>query len=295
MSKMTISADTVAAAPERITVHAGDGEPLRVMRQGAGPPVVLLHEWSGDHRVWSLLARKLAERFTVWAWDARGHGASTRVAPTLPRMAEDLVELTAMVGPPAPIVVGHSMGALTLWAAIARAGDQALAGTVVIDQSPRLITDGGWPHGIYGAFPPAANQALVDAMATDLPAAVLGLIENGLNPRARERCAARSPGIRRLAADLATLDPAPLVACWQSLAAADLRPALGRMTRPCLLVYGSESTYYGPGTAAYVAGAVERARLHVFEGADHAPHLADPARFLRLFHEFADELGRPSE
>ncbi|MCI4327090.1 MAG: alpha/beta fold hydrolase [Thermoplasmata archaeon] len=49
---------------------------LFVRREGAGPPIVLLHGIAGDHTMWSAVARDLARDHLVLAPDLRGHGKS---------------------------------------------------------------------------------------------------------------------------------------------------------------------------------------------------------------------------
>jgi hypothetical protein len=44
------------------------------------------------------------------------------------------------------------MGALTLWQYIRDFGTGRLARLCFIDQSPKLLTDSTWSHGIYGDF-----------------------------------------------------------------------------------------------------------------------------------------------
>jgi non-heme chloroperoxidase len=97
--------------------------------------------------------------------DARGHGvtganpAPGAEPPTVERMARDLKQVIDHVGLKAPLLVGHSMGALTLWQYIVLYGCRGLGGLCIIDQSPKLVTDPGWRLGIYGDFPEARNQA----------------------------------------------------------------------------------------------------------------------------------------
>lgn len=57
-------------------VEAGDGR-LAVECIGTGPPVVLLHGWTLDRRMWTMQARSLAHRFTLIAIDRRGFGQSS--------------------------------------------------------------------------------------------------------------------------------------------------------------------------------------------------------------------------
>jgi non-heme chloroperoxidase len=64
--------------------EADDGCMMRVQVAGHGQPIVLLHEWASNHRVWEPIAHRLADRFSVYRWDARGHhghGDETLISP----------------------------------------------------------------------------------------------------------------------------------------------------------------------------------------------------------------------
>lgn len=53
-----------------------DGHQVRVARMGNGPPVVLLHGYPDNLQIWCELAPRLADRFTVIAFDWPGMGCS---------------------------------------------------------------------------------------------------------------------------------------------------------------------------------------------------------------------------
>jgi len=271
---------------EPIVVQADDGQPIRLWRTGRGRPLILLHEWAADHTAWDRFIPTLAGSFTVHAWDARGHGATGAGAapqagpPTVDRMARDLRQVLDHLAPEAPLLVGHSMGALTLWQYVALYGCRGIGSLCIVDQSPKLVTTADWRLGIYGDFPESRNRAFLAALAADFPNTVLRLVADGNNPRAREQIAAGSPGIRRLRERLGRLDPAPLITCWDSLAAADFRPVLPVIDVPCLLIYGTASNYYGVAVAEHVRQAIPGSVLHLYEDGDHSPHAGQRDRFL---------------
>jgi pimeloyl-ACP methyl ester carboxylesterase len=273
---------------------ADDGTEIRVQVAGSGPPIVLLHEWASSHRVWEPIAHRLADRFTIYRWDARGHhGHGEALPPVTPgavsveRMADDLACLLDHFRLQRPVVVGHSMGALTLWAYVARHGGARLGRVGIIDQSPKLTTDAAWRLGIYGDWPVEHDAAFVAGMRTDFVETVVRLVCCGLNGRARGRFESGHPGIERLRTYLAMLDRAPLIDVWETLSRTDFRPVLPTIGVPALLVYGGESNYYPPATGPYVRDAMPDARLLVYEGADHSPHVADPDRFAADLAAFA--------
>jgi pimeloyl-ACP methyl ester carboxylesterase len=135
----------------KASFSADDGEEIRVQVNGHGPAIAL--PTSGlNHRVWAPIAHRLCHRFTVYHWDARGHYGGHSEAPppasgrpvSIERMSNDLRNLLHHFRLHCLVVVGHSMGALTIWAYIARHGCERLGRIGIIDQSSRLITDADW-------------------------------------------------------------------------------------------------------------------------------------------------------
>jgi non-heme chloroperoxidase len=266
-----------------------DGAEIRVEVGGSGPPIVLLHEWASSLRVWEPIARHLTERFTVYRWDARGHGghvAHPAVPINLTRMADDLHAMIERFGLERTTLVGHSMGALTAWAYIARYGCNRLGRLCVIDQSPRLVTDETWRLGIYGDWPVGRDEAFIASMRADFVQAVVELVAFGLNRAARYRHATGHASVARMREYLARLDALPLIDVWATLSRADFRPLLPSISVPALLVYGAESNYYPAPTGPWVRDAIPDSRLLVYEGADHSPHVGQPERFVTDLEAF---------
>ena len=262
--------------------HADDGEPIHVAVSGDGPRVIMLPGWTSTHRDWNPFIDRLSATHRVFRWDARGHGGHalhTATVPTLARMARDLAQLIEHWQLDEVTVVGHSMGALTLWQYVLDYGCERLARVVIVDQSPKLVTDEGWALGIYGDFDAARNAAFIGALRADFAEGVLRLIASGHNAAAREAYAANTEAIQTMRARLARMAAQPLIDCWASLTAADLRGALPRLWCPALLVYGGESNFYSAATARYVRDHLPESQLLVYPGVDHAPHLWRRERF----------------
>ena len=262
-----------------------DGQCLRVVRRGehaSGRPVVCLHGWTSTHADWTHWTQALAGAHPSFAWDARAHAdvPLTGAPATLERMADDLDALIRHYALERPLLLGHSMGALTIWMHALRHPGTAIGGYGLIDQTPKLVTGAGWRFGIYGDFSAQRNRWFIARQREDFAEAVLELTADGLNARARERYEREPAKFQRSRDGLGALAHAALTACWCSLAAADLRPALARLRAPVLLVHGGESNFYGPDTAHWMHAQMPHARLEIWDGADHCPHFWQRDRFL---------------
>ena len=92
------------------------GLKLHLTRTGGDKPaLVLAHGFSDDGLCWTPVARALEDRFDVVMVDARGHGRSDGpeggYGPA--DQAEDLAGAIVALGLERPLILGHSMGALT--------------------------------------------------------------------------------------------------------------------------------------------------------------------------------------
>lgn len=267
-----------------------DGQPIFVAVSGVGPPIVMLHGWTASHTEWAALVHGLARAHRVLRWDARGHGGhplTVPTAPTVQRMARDLKNLLDHHALRDPVLVGHSMGVLTIWEFVRAFGTAGIRALCLIDQSPKLVTDATWSGGIHGDFDRTRADAFVEELRGDLPEAVLRLAAHGLNARARRKYEEDTRGWKQARAALRKLEPAPLIATWQSLTVADYREVLPAIDIPTLLVYGGASNFYSLDTAHYVRDRIPDSTLLVYDDADHSPHLCEPARFERDLLAFA--------
>jgi pimeloyl-ACP methyl ester carboxylesterase len=106
------------AQPQSGRVPVPDGE-IYFEAEGAGPPLVLLHDGLAGLRVWDELVPELAASFRVVRYDRRGYGSSpVPTVPFVPR--DDLRLLLDHLRVPRAILVGSSAGAdLALRVAIA--------------------------------------------------------------------------------------------------------------------------------------------------------------------------------
>lgn len=95
----------------REAVHHIRSASIFCRSQGSGPPVVLLHGFGLDQRMWDDQVPALDERFTMIRYDLRGYGRSSLPVSGPYSHADDLHDLLGALNARPAHVVGHSNGA----------------------------------------------------------------------------------------------------------------------------------------------------------------------------------------
>jgi len=258
------------------------------------PTLIFLHGWSANVREWLPFATPLSERFHTLCWDARGHGnhdVNANTDMSIGAMAEDLHQLITQRQLARPVLIGHSMGALTGWEYIRRYGCHHLAGFCIVDQSPKLVTDNSWEHGIYGDFTAEYNRKFIGRLREDFAEGLLELVANGFNTRSRENYQRNSHGFQQMRDALQKLPAELMIRCWESLAAQDYRTLLPQIDIPCLQIYGDQSQFYTQVLARWVAQQIPHSELKIYTNADHSPHLWHREQFIYDLDKFCSRLG----
>ncbi|HEY1012958.1 MAG TPA: alpha/beta hydrolase [Herpetosiphonaceae bacterium] len=128
-----------------------DGVRLRYARAGSGPPLVLAHGFSDDGGCWASIAEALAGEYELIMPDARGHGRSS--APERDYGAEaharDLAGLIGALELGRPLLLGHSMGAISIMTLAAL--HPGLPRAIALEDPPPwwtldepILVDDGW-------------------------------------------------------------------------------------------------------------------------------------------------------
>jgi pimeloyl-ACP methyl ester carboxylesterase len=96
-------------------IESPTGSSLYVEMHGAAgaPPVILTHGWGLDSTIWAYAVEDLSSRFRVITWDLPGMGRSQGKID-LTSFAADLKAVIEVAGAARAIVVGHSIGGMTI-------------------------------------------------------------------------------------------------------------------------------------------------------------------------------------
>ncbi len=255
---------------------------LHVEVRGDGPPVVLLHGWGLNVRVWDTLAESLGGSLRLIGVDLPGHGQSAwrpACASLGAQVAWIRETVTSALGDSPYTVLGWSLGAqLALeWAATASA---QLARLVLFAATPRFMAAADWPYG--------APESRLVQLAEDLRRDYRRTIGEFLELQVRGSAAGEA-ALGRLRTALfahGEARPAALAAGLDLLMGTDLRPAVGRIAAPALLIAGQYDRVLRPAASRALAQAMPHARYAEIRRAAHAPFLSHPDEIAALVADF---------
>ena len=263
---------------------ASDGAAVAYEDEGRGRPLVLLHGLMA-HSGFFMRQRELAGDFRMISVDLRGHGRSKSdgAAATVEQLANDVAGLADHLELEGAIGLGWSLGATVLWHVLAGPSGRRFSGAIIVDMTPRVLNEGEWQLGLA----PELCQARTDAIRGDFAGFAQGAGQAIFTQPVRDEALARWAG-----EEFARNDPQAMDGLWASLMEQDLRPLLGRIAQPTLIVHGAQSQLYGSGTAEYLVEALPHADAVQFDRSGHAPQLEQPELFNRTVRDFAASLPR---
>lgn len=255
--------------PGALGFAAVDGRQLYVEECGSGPPVVLVHGFSLDARMWSRQQAAFAASHRVIAYDVRGFGRSSAAATEGTCHAEDLEALLAERGIDTAAVVGLSMGGI-IAADFACRFPERVGALVLVDAafggfswSESFLTD--WLR-----FERLAEH--------DVAAARRAWLESALFRPTRAH-----PALRR---ELDGIVEGYSGWHWAQRIPVAGDPAtaqrLGCIRAPTLVVVGEHDIPDFHASAAVFCDRIGRAEKAVIRSAGHLPNMEQPEAFNRL-------------
>ena len=270
-------------AIDRRIVDVGDGLLLHVERAGAGPPLVLLHGFTGATTTWAPLLPRLAAEHETIAIDLPGHGRSFAPASAaryaLSRFADDLLRVIDALEIDRVALLGYSMGGRAALRAALRAPDRVAA--LVLESTSPGIADPA-----RRAERREADQALADEIERDGLSAFVRRWET--LPLWASQHALPASVRSTLRAQREANDAAGLANSLRGAGAGEAEPVLSQLdtfSPPVLVVAGAlDAAYVAAGSE--MARAFPNARLAIVPDAGHAVHLERPDELTDAILEF---------
>lgn len=260
-----------------------DGLRLNVEQTGSGPPVVLLHGFTGAAAGWAALAGALAPQFTAIAIDIVGHGKADAPEAVeryrMRRCVDDLAAALRLLGHERAAWLGYSMGGRTaLQVAVHR--PDVVSGLVLESATPgfrtaeeraaRVASDEALAERIeregVEAFVDEWQELPLFATQQRMPQAAQDAVRAG-------RLANRATGLANSLRGMGTG------------AQEAVHERLGGVAVPVLLVAGALDERFTQ-TGREMAQTLPNATMTLIDDAGHAAHIERPEEFATVALEF---------
>ncbi len=266
----------------RGTVRSRDGALLAYEEAGSGFPLLLVHGFPLNRRMWAKQLSLLGRGRRVIAVDLRGHGESSvppGVSPpsfSMELFARDLADLMDFLGLDGIDLCGLSMGGYVAMAFLRsypeRVRSLILASTRATADPPegvearRAVAERVMAEGMEGL----AREMTPRLLGPEAPREVAELVEEMIRGTRREVAAADSLAMA---------------------ARPDSRELLARAGVPILVIHGAEDALVPVEQARAMAENIPGSLFRVIPGAGHLPPLEAPEAWAEAVGAFLSGLG----
>lgn len=252
---------------------------IRIDREGMGPPLVLVHSLLTDACAFDPVAPRLSANFELHRVWLPGFGASEPLpepSPTLFDIADALAEALVADGITGPdlAVLGNGFGSFVCVALAVAHGD--LFG-------PLIVANGGaaFSEKRRAAFTTMSNLVSDSGMEAVVEVAVRRIFT-------AEYLEAHPEAIGERRDVLLEIDPGSFAASCRALRDMDLRPHVGAIGNPTLVIAGGADTTTPPEMGAELASLVQGAAFATIDDCGHCPPLERPGAFADAVEDFLD-------
>src|ERR1700761_7941389 len=262
---------------DRVFAHGS----VNAAQSGDGPPLFLFHSLLSDRASFDAIAPQLSQSFRVIVPELPGFGKSKTVEGGLAEVADRMAAAVKdAAGGEQPIVLGNGYGGfVALQMAIRHSG---IATKFILADCGAAFSEPG-----RQAFRNMAAASTARGLAAITDVAMRRLFAPEFQEAHPDLMADRRAAFLRTDADV-------FRAACGALAELDLRPELGKVTVPVLVLVGEHDEATPPPMSRELAALLPNAQFKIIPGCAHVPQLQAPDVFLDAIGDFLGEDERLS-
>ncbi len=252
---------------------------------GQGEPIIFLHGWGGNLRLWSGQVGYFSGDYKVMRMDLPGHGQTSWKKMNLSMMARDLEEVAKILEFQQINVVGSSLGGLMAiqWFDLfpKRFKRMALVGAL-----PKFLHSSNYPYGLELK----QLKKLDGQLETDYPA-IVNIFFRSLFTR-QERQTSRFKYFLQSEKNETIPQKKALREFLNVLEKEDLRKTFEKLNQrsiPLQILSGTDDPICSKEAVSYLQRELPHARVELFKDCGHFPFLTKPQEFNEALEKFLND------
>jgi 3-oxoadipate enol-lactonase len=246
---------------------------VNAAQSGEGPPLFLFHSLLSDRASFDAIVPELSKSFRVIVPELPGFGSSAAVGGGLAGVADRMADaVREAAGGDEAIVLGNGYGGFVALQMAIR--HPAIAARFVLADCGAAFSEAG-----REAFRNMASASKAKGLAAITDVAMRRLFALEFQTAHPDLMADRRAAFLRTDIDV-------FCAACDALASLDLRPELGKVTVPVLVLVGQHDEATPPPMARELAALLPQAHFEIVPGCAHVPQLQSPRLFLDVIADF---------
>ena len=220
-----------------------DGTKLYYEDKGQGQTLLFAHGLNSSHLKIKNFIDEFKDNYRIVCYDQRGHAASDHPMKhmNVQRLGQDMHDIIEYLDLKDMIVIGHSMGAATIFSYVNQYGCGKLKKIVAVDMSP-YMRNTVWDGGIaQGKWTDEDFLSDLDRTFNDIGEANWHIVKNMMNPKLKDTPAAMEPAMITMCGEGS--DTYTMASMWYPLFRTDQREAISKITVPFMYVMPQTPLY----------------------------------------------------
>jgi len=255
-----------------------DGVKLAYYVYGEGEPtLIFVVAWIGSAELWLPQVNYFCQNFKMVTVDMRGSGESDKPADdyTLDLFMDDLNSIIGELQEKNIVLVGESMGA-SIAIKYVTSYPGKVSKLVLIGATPKEISTDDFPHG----YPLEVMQSLLTLFQESYSRGLRTFMKFVFPEAGTEY-------LRELACDVCQKTTKEIaINCLSNFMKEDIRPLLGKINIPTLILHGENDRACPLEGAKYMHEKILGSKMYIFKGKGHAPSFTAADEFNEILKEF---------
>ncbi len=246
---------------------------------GEGEPILFIHGWGVDKRIWRQQSKYFSQQYKILTVDLPGHGQSSWRKVAMGVMAEDLKAILERIPIDCVSIIGSSIGGM-LALKLYEIYPEVVKRLVFIGSMPKFAKSEDYPYGLdVGQIRKLGGQ-----LKTNYPAMVNIFFRSLFT--IEERGSRRFKWLMKFRQTNQVPMKEALIEYLDILEAEDLRNVLKNVQAPMQFINGTHDEICRRDTMDYLQSVLPSARFDFFKRCGHFPFLSKPHEFNAVLEDF---------